>query len=264
MYQELSQKLVEWIRDKAAEAGARGCVLGISGGVDSAVAASLCSIALPGNVLGIHLPCYSLLQDTADARLVADKLGIGYMEVNLEKAYDCITETLNNLRITQEMREFEANIPIIQETEKLAANNVKPRLRMITLYYYARLYNYIVVGTGNRSELEVGYFTKYGDGGADILPLGGLVKTQVWELAEYLGVPDEIIRKPPSAGLWAGQTDEGELGITYKQLDEVILTGRGDKRVIEEVSRLRAVNSHKMRMPAMPDFKLHCPTDGLK
>ena len=168
------------------------------------------------------------------------------------------------LRATQEIRRFEASIPITQEIEKLAASNIKPRLRMITLYYYAKLYNYIVVGTGNRSELEVGYFTKYGDGGVDILPLGGLVKTQVWELAKHLGVPDVIIRKPPSAGLWTGQTDESELGITYKQLDEVILTGKGDKRVIDEVNRLRAVNSHKMRMPAIPDIKLDCSTDGSK
>lgn len=264
MYGELSQKLVEWIRNKVVEAGAMGCVLGISGGVDSAVAASLCSKALPGNVLGIYIPCYSLPQDTADARLIAEKLDICYIEINLEKAYDCIIEMLADLRATQEIRRFEASIPITQEIEKLAASNIKPRLRMITLYYYAKLYNYIVVGTGNRSELEVGYFTKYGDGGVDILPLGGLVKTQVWELAKYLGVPDVIIRKPPSAGLWTGQTDESELGITYKQLDEVILTGKGDKRVIDEVNRLRAVNSHKIRMPAIPDIKLDCSTDGSK
>ncbi|NLO83700.1 MAG: NAD+ synthase [Clostridiales bacterium] len=257
MYGELSQKLVEWIQVKVMDAGARGCVLGISGGVDSAVVAFLCNRALHGNVLGLHMPCYSSPQDTADARLIAEKLDINYAEINLEKAYDCIMETFMDLRKSQGMHEFEANYPIARDVEKLAANNIKPRLRMITLYYYARLYNYIVVGTGNRSELEVGYFTKYGDGGADILPLGGLVKTQVWQLAKFLGVPNEIINKPPSAGLWAGQTDEGELGITYKQLDRIILTGCGDPKVIEGVNRLRVVNSHKMRMPAIPDISFN-------
>jgi NAD+ synthase len=224
--------------------------------VDSAVVAALCSSALPGHVVGLHMPCYSLPQDAADARLIAETFEINYAEINLERTYDSILQTLTDLRATQEMGEFEANYIIPQEVEKLAASNIKPRLRMITLYYYAKLYNYIVVGTGNRSELEVGYFTKYGDGGVDILPLGGLVKTQVWELAKYLGVPDKIICKPPTAGLWTGQTDEEELGITYKQLDQVILTGSGDPGVVREVNRLRAVNAHKMKMPAIPDLKV--------
>jgi len=256
MYGELSQKLVEWIRDKVAEAGASGCVLGISGGVDSAVVAALCSKASPGKVLGLHMPCYSSPQDTADARLIAETFEIRYAEVYLERMYDCIIQTLNDLRETKTMREFEVNFPMTQDIEKLAAGNIKPRLRMITLYYYAKLYNYIVVGTGNRSELEVGYFTKYGDGGVDILPLGSLVKTQVWELAKHLGVPDRIICKPPTAGLWAGQTDEGELGITYKQLDQVILTGSGVPEVEKEVNRLRAVNGHKLKMPDIPDIQI--------
>ena len=257
MYGKLSEKLVRWIRNQVTDAGARGCVLGISGGVDSAVVAALCSKALPGNVLGLHMPCYSLPEDTADARLIAETFKICYMEINLERAYDSVLQTFRDLRATQEMREFEANFTIYEKIDKLAAINIKPRLRMITLYYFAKLYNYLVVGTGNRSELEVGYFTKYGDGRVDILPLGGLVKSQVWELAEYLGVPDKIIRKPPSAGLWAGQTDEGELGITYKQLDQVILKGSGDPKMVEEVNRLRTINEHKMKTPAIPDIQLN-------
>jgi len=259
MYGELSEKLVEWIRNKVEEAGTKGCVLGISGGVDSAVVAALCSKAVPGKVLGLHMPCYSLPQDTADARLIAETFEIMYAEVNLEKAYDSMLKTLTELRATQGMQEFETKHLIAQESEKLAASNVKPRLRMITLYYFAKLYNFLVVGTGNKSELEVGYFTKYGDGGVDILPLGGLVKSQVWELAKHLGVPDTIIRKPPTAGLWTGQTDEGELGFTYRQLDQVLLTGSGDPGVVKEVNRLRAINEHKLKMPAIPDIQLNCP-----
>jgi len=259
MYRELSERLVKWIKQKVEEAGARGCVLGISGGVDSAVVAALCSKAFPGKVLGLHMPCYSLSQDTTDARLIAETFKIDYMAINLERAYDGILQSLTDLRKNQKVQEMEASYSVTEKQEKLAASNIKPRLRMITLYYFAKLYNFIVVGTGNRSELEVGYFTKYGDGGVDILPLGGLVKSQVWELAKYLGVPEQIISKPPTAGLWVGQTDEGELGFTYKQLDQVILTGSGDPRVVNEVNRLRAINEHKLKMPAIPDIKVNHP-----
>lgn len=256
MYKEISQYLVEWIRSKVDEAHARGCAVGISGGVDSAVVAALCAKACPGNVLGLHMPCYSSPQDTDDARLVAKSLNINYREVNLNGVYDCLAGILEDARQAEEMRELERNVILTPDSERLASSNIKPRLRMIVLYYFANLYNYVVVGTGNRSELEVGYFTKYGDGGVDILPLGGLVKTQVWELAKYLGIPDSIINKPPSAGLWSGQTDEGELGFTYRQLDEVILTGTGDVRIVEEVRRRKAASSHKMKAPCIPDMNI--------
>lgn len=256
MYKEISHYLVEWIRDKVAEANARGCVLGISGGVDSAVVAALCAKACPGKVLGIHMPCYSSPQDTDDARLVAKSLDIDYIEVELNDVFDCMMGVLKDARQTNKMRELEQRVVPTAHSERLASSNIKPRLRMITLYYFANLYNYLVVGTGNRSELEVGYFTKYGDGGVDILPLGGLVKTQVWELAKYLGIPENIINKPPSAGLWSGQTDEGELGFTYRQLDEVILTGTGDVRIVEEVRRRKAASSHKMKAPCIPDMNI--------
>lgn len=256
MYKEISQYLVGWIRSKVDEAHAGGCVVGISGGVDSAVVAALCARACPGNVLGLHMPCYSSPQDTRDARLIARSLNVDYREINLNGIYDCLGGILEDVRQAGEMAEFERKLILKPDTEKLASSNIKPRLRMIVLYYFANLYNYIVVGTGNRSELEVGYFTKYGDGGVDILPLGGLVKTQVWELARYLGIPDGIINKPPSAGLWSGQTDEGELGFTYRQLDEVILTGKGDERIMQEIKRRRAASSHKLRPPCIPEVDM--------
>lgn len=256
MYDEISRYLVEWIRSKVDEARAKGCILGISGGVDSAVVAALCAKACSGNVLGLHMPCYSSIQDTEDARLIARSLNINYREINLNGVYDFLTEILKDARQAQEIEKLEREMIVTPDSEKLASSNIKPRLRMMVLYYFANLYNYIVVGTGNRSELEVGYFTKYGDGGVDILPLGGLVKTQVWELAKYLRIPQSIIDKPPSAGLWSGQTDEGELGITYRQLDGVILTGMGDERVVEEVRRRRAASSHKLKVPSIPDMSI--------
>lgn len=148
---------------------------------------------------------------------------------------------------------------------KLASANLKPRLRMLTLYYYANNLNYLVAGTGNKSELMVGYFTKYGDGGVDILPIGGLVKAKVRELAGELGIPKEIIDKPPSAGLWDGQTDEEEIGITYEDLDKGILAlesgspGTGmtknqahmviDSHILSKVENLIKVSAHKRTLP---------------
>ncbi len=126
---------------------------------------------------------------------------------------------------------------------------------MVTLYYFANKLNYLVIGTGNKIEIMVGYFTKYGDGGVDILPLGNLSKSQVIELAEYLKIPQKIIQKPPSAGLWEGQTDEGEMGISYSQLDKYIKTGRLNNQGIEEKIKKKIILSeHKRNTPAIPDF----------
>jgi NAD+ synthase len=123
---------------------------------------------------------------------------------------------------------------------------------MLTLYYLANRLSYLVVGTGNRSEISVGYFTKYGDGAVDILPLGNLVKRRVRELAIHLGMPKEIIKKPPSAGLWVGQTDEGEMGITYEELDRYLLAGEAGDEVKRKVDAMIAASAHKRVMPAIP------------
>jgi len=125
-------------------------------------------------------------------------------------------------------------------------------LRMTILYYLANSLGYLVVGSSNRSELSVGYFTKYGDGGVDLIPLGSLVKGQVRELALYLGIPQEIIDKPPSAGLWAGQTNEGELGVTYAQLDRYLLTGEGEEEIKRRIGAMITRNAHKLLPPSIP------------
>jgi NAD+ synthase len=123
------------------------------------------------------------------------------------------------------------------------------------LYYFANKLNYLVVGTGNKTELMVGYFTKYGDGGADILPLGTLLKNQVRELAEYLKIPKKIISKPPSAGLWKGQTDEEEIGVSYEQLDKYLNGEELNNKMIEEVIQNKIITSeHKRSTPSIPDF----------
>ena len=140
-------------------------------------------------------------------------------------------------------------------SNRMAKANIKPRLRMTTLYYYAGLYNFLVVGAENKSELTVGYFTKYGDGGADLWPIGDLVKRQVRELASYLGIPQRIIDKEPAAGLWSGQTDEQEMGITYDELDTYILNGETSNKLIKDrIEKLNKRSEHKRRLPLIPRF----------
>ncbi len=228
----LVDRIADWIVAKAQEANVRGAVVGLSGGIDSAVTAALCKRALGENVLGVIMPCESDRRDEEDAMLVAIKLDIPTVTVRLDKPFRTLAEELS-------------------VAPGLARANLKPRLRMAALYHYANSMSYMVVGTGNKTELMVGYFTKYGDGGADILPLGRLYKAQVRALARELGLPKRIIEKPPSAGLWEGQTDEGELGITYPELDralEAIETGRTesvDYRDLTRVSRMVAGSDHK-------------------
>ncbi|KRQ87503.1 NH(3)-dependent NAD(+) synthetase [Caloramator mitchellensis] len=231
----VANELVEWIKERVKEAGADGIVLGLSGGVDSAVVAAAAKKAFPENTLGIIMPCHSNPQDEKDAVLLAERLNIKYKKVVLDDVYDT----------------FLKEVGATGNENKLALANIKPRLRMTTLYYHAALFNYLVAGTGNKSELTVGYFTKYGDSGVDILPLASFVKHQVWELARYFNVPDEIVNKAPSAGLWENQTDENEMGITYKELDDYILTGEATNRVKNIVDELNRKSQHKREMPKM-------------
>ncbi|HBY57249.1 MAG TPA: NAD(+) synthetase [Candidatus Atribacteria bacterium] len=237
----LTQKLSNWIENKVISAKAKGVVIGLSGGIDSAVVAILCKKVFPDNTLALIMPCHSISKDIEDAVSFAEKYDIYYKIIDLSKIYDSFISLLDG---------EEKNINF-----KLEKANIKPRLRMITLYYFANKLNYIVVGTGNKSELTIGYFTKYGDGGVDILPLGNLLKSQVVELAEYLEIPQEIIQKPPSAGLWEGQTDEAEIGISYKQIDEYLRTGKLNNKMIEKKIQDKINKSaHKRTIPEKPTF----------
>jgi NAD+ synthase len=252
---EEADRIVEWLRREATAAGARGFVVGLSGGVDSAVVARLCQAALPETTLGVMLPCHSDPQDEEDARLVARTFGLVVARVALEPAYNALIDALE--------RTFEALPPAMRErplelAEDVRARvpiaNLKPRLRMTALYFFANTLNYLVAGTSNRSEIAVGYFTKYGDGGADLLPIGHLDKTEVLALARTLGVPDRIVDKPPSAGLWAGQTDEGELGFTYRELEAYLREGPEAvaPALALKIERLMRLSEHKRQLPPTP------------
>ena len=236
----LSAQITIWLRERLAAAGADGFVCGLSGGVDSATAAGLAVRAVGAeHVLAALMPCHSIPDDARLGQLVADTFDIPTVTVDLSTAYDALTAALP------------------PSDNRLAAANVKPRLRMITLYYLAQSNNYLVLGSGNKTELAVGYFTKYGDGGVDLLPLGDLDKTQVWALAREIGVPREVVERAPSAGLWPGQTDEGEMGITYRELDRVLAaiaagdTAGIEPATLEKVRGMMARSAHKLVMPPL-------------
>jgi len=241
----VKQKLIKWIRQKVKEAGAKGCVFGLSGGLDSSVVGVLCKEAFPQSSLGMLMPCFSIDEDMQDAYKLAEKFSIPTHLVDLSSSF-------NRLFVQFEGKAYDG------EEMNLAIANIKPRLRMITLYYHANKLNYLVIGTGNRSEAVMGYCTKYGDLGVDILPLAGLLKTQVRQLAKELKIPALFIDKPPSAGLWQGQTDEAEMGISYAELDKVILgmdkqdLSGLDAELVKKVQAKLAATEHKRCVP--PSF----------
>jgi len=209
-------EIVKFIRAKVEEAGKAGVVLGLSGGVDSSTVAALCVSALGAkNVLGLIMPSsITCSEDVEDAKFTANMLGIESEIIKIAPFEDA----------------FSTICPHYDQANRIATGNVKPRVRMMILYYHANALNRLVVGTGNKSELLIGYSTKYGDGGVDLLPIGDLYKTQVRWLAEHLGIQKGILQKVPTAGLWAGQTDEDEIGIKYGVLD-LILYGLVERRM---------------------------------
>jgi NAD+ synthase len=239
--EQLADRLASWIRERAEAAGSLGTVMGISGGIDSSVGIVLCQRAFPKTTLGLMLPCHSDPQDEEHARLVAEQFGISAERVPLDGVFDSLCAVIPG-----------DGGP--SDAGRSALANIKARLRMTCVYYSANRLGYVVVGSGNRSELATAYFTKYGDGGVDIAPLGNLVKTQVRELARFLGIPQAIIDKPPSAGLWQGQTDEAEMGLTYDDLDRYLLTGEAAPDVRRRIEGLGAAGRHKLNPPLLPDF----------
>lgn len=218
-----------WIKDTVSAAKAKGVVLGLSGGIDSAVVAALCKRVYPEDTLCLIMPCHSNPKDEQDAKLVSDKLNLKVEKIILDPVYDELRKSVGSLNTDS----------------NLLLGNMKSRLRMVTLYYYAGKNNYLVAGTSNKSELTIGYFTKYGDSGSDILPIADFVKSEVYEFAKYLGIPDEIITKAPTAGLWENQTDEGEMKMTYRELDDYILYGKADDYIKNRVDALYKSSEHK-------------------
>ena len=198
--------IVEFIKSKVDESKTDGIVVGLSGGIDSTLAAYLSCEALgKDKVFGIIMPSTTTpTEDKIHGIEIAQNLGIDYEEL-------AIDSILNEFLFVTQLEEND-----------LAIGNLKARIRMSIIYYFANHKNYLVCGTGNRSEILIGYFTKHGDGACDMEPIGDLYKTEVFKLSEYIDIPKEIVKKPPRAGLWEDQTDEAEIGMSYDLLDQIL------------------------------------------
>jgi len=251
----LAERISSWMRRQAQAAGARGFVVGLSGGVDSAVVARLCQLALPGHAVGVIMPCHSEPRDELDAARLAERFSLPAVRLDLGPSYDTLVAQLTSAASALPGAQPEPEPPD-DSRNRLALANVKPRLRMATLFFVANSLNHLVAGTGNRSEIAIGYYTKYGDGGVDLLPIGGLLKSQVRALARELDVPADVVEKAPSAGLWLGQTDEGEMGFTYDDLERYLTVGADavSPAIATRINRLIRASAHKRVLPPSPDL----------
>lgn len=204
--EKTKSNIVEFIKNKINESKTDGIVVGLSGGIDSTLIAYLACEALGNdNVFGIVMPSATTpTEDRIHGIEVAQKLGIEYKEIPIDSV---LNEYLSATRLKE---------------DKLAIGNLKARIRMSIIYYFANAKNYLVCGTGNKSEILIGYFTKHGDGACDMEPIGDLYKTDVFKLSAYLGIQKDILNKPPRAGLWSNQTDEDEIGMSYELLDQIL------------------------------------------
>ena len=213
-YNYESENIVQWIRDTVHNAEFTRVAIGISGGIDSAVVASLCVDALGKDyVFGVIMPCESVVNAESDAMILINNLGIRYHRADLGRTY---YDYIRDMGF--------GNMQFDENNRNILLGNIKARLRMTTLYAFAHTHNAMVVGTGNKSEHMIGYFTKWGDGATDFEPIIDYYKTEVYQLADVYSdvIPASIISKPPSADLWSGQTDEDEIGMTYAELDFIL------------------------------------------
>ncbi|TCO80083.1 NAD(+) synthase [Marinisporobacter balticus] len=235
---------VHWLREMVEQSKTKGLVVGISGGIDSALVAYLIKKAFPENSLGVILPCKSNPEDKEDALKVAKGCGIKHIEIELSDVHNALLDNIVNIMKTEDL--FNDN------NFRLSDANLRARLRMSTIYCVANSLNYLVVGTDNAAEVYTGYFTKYGDGGVDIMPIANLQKREVYEWARYLGVAESVLKRPPSAGLWEGQTDEKEMGTTYDCVDDLVAGKDIPQRDKEIIEKLHIRSEHKRKMPEKP------------
>ena len=218
-------------------------VVGLSGGVDSALTCYLAAKALgPLNVYAYHLPYVQKPADEKDSQQLAKMLKVNFQKIDIRRIVDTYHETL-------------------KPRTRIIAGNLRVRTRMLILYSFANQFDGLVLGTGNRTELSLGYFTKYGDGGCDLLPIGNLYKTQVWEMARRSGLPKHIVEKVPTAGMWDNQTDEAEIGVRYSEIDKILsshldlkiswqdLLKLFDKNKVARIKELTEQSEHKRKMP---------------
>lgn len=230
---------VRWIRELVESSGSKGIIFGNSGGKDSALVGILCKAACD-NTVGIIMPCASKRnfgEDADDGRALAEQFGIESRIVDLTAVREKELEVLSSVTAPTD----------------LAIANIAPRLRMTTLYTIGQSEGRLVAGTGNRSEAYMGYFTKWGDGAHDFNPIADLTATEIFAFLRYLNAPKSIIEKAPSAGLFDGQTDEKEMGVTYRVIDEYLTEGTGSEEDLAIIRRYHSRSEHKRRpIPTYP------------
>jgi NAD+ synthase len=234
-YQKETEKRISFIRDMAQSSGMRGIVYGNSGGKDSALVGILCKMAC-ADTLGLIMPCGSKRNyeiDKADAEAIAAQFNIATRVIDLTPVKNELVSAISgSVRLSD-----------------MALANISPRLRMAALYATAASENRLVAGTGNRSEGYMGYFTKWGDGAYDFNPIADLTVTEIYEYLKFLGAPDSVITKAPSAGLFDGQTDESEMGVTYDCIDRFMLAGEANEHDRAVIEKHHALSEHKRKMP---------------
>ena len=243
---------IAWIKEYVKQTGAKGVVVGNSGGKDSATVIAMATKALgKENVVAVSMPCHSISNDFDDAKLVADTFGVDFLKVDLTDTYNELEKAIH-ISIGQEGLKKEA-FPI-KELSTEATINIKPRLRMTTLYGIAQSLDYLVIGTGNLCEAMVGYTTKWGDNSSDFNPIANFTVDEVLAIGKYLRVPEKILQKAPNDGL-GGKTDEEKMGIQYSQIAEMIETGETEENAKKEILKRYNASKHKRELVPVYTFE---------
>jgi NAD+ synthase len=242
--QKYSEQLVNWLKKNCLNYPAEGFVIGLSGGIDSAVAAAL-AVQTGLTVTALIMPSENNnSEDTHDAINLAKALNMDYHILPIQPVYETFLTTAKDISNSQNNREH------------IIKGNAQARFRMMYLYMYAQQNNRIVIGTDNACEWYMGYFTKFGDGAADILPLIELKKSQVFALGKYLKISDNILNKAPSAGLWQGQTDEDEMGVTYQEIDSFLDGQTVSEHALDRINYWHNRSHHKRNPALKPNFNV--------
>jgi NAD+ synthase len=232
----IRRQLKRFIKARVQSANARGAVVALSGGVDSSVVAALAHDVVNTKALILPEKGVTSAQDVLDATSIAEAYKLPFTIIEINDLLNCFKESAKPILPARTLDRL-----------SMAEANLKPRIRMVINYVASNADRRLVLGTGNRTELLTGYFTKYGDGGVDALPIGSLYKTQVFQLARHLNVPERIISKAPSAGLWLGQTDEAELDISYSLLDRILCELIDKKKTAQETAKLLGVELRQVQ-----------------
>lgn len=228
-YIKIINTVANWINDVLVETKTKGFVYGVSGGIDSALICAIASKFFKDKSLAVRLDIFNSSNDVRDANLVISHFKVHAIDKNMEQVFNTFIKDMPE--------------------NKLASMNLKSRLRMVCLYYYAQVYNYLVCGTSNADELYTGYFTKFGDSGSDFIPLANLTKTDVRECSKILGVPTQIINKAPSAGLYENQKDEDDLKVSYLEIDSFLENDSVSENSKQRIMELHNISEHKRNLP---------------